>query len=125
VKVVRYFLVGGTAALVDWSIFALLSFQAEVPYLIAAAISFILATLVNYLLSIRFVFRSGARFSRGMETAMVYAVSAVGLGINLLILQFLIASLHVHPMLSKITATGIVFIWNYMIRATVIFRAAR
>jgi putative flippase GtrA len=124
VKIVRYFFAGGVAALIDWSLFALLAIFFGMPYLVAAAISFTLATLANYLLSIRFVFESGVRFSRGRETAMVYVVSAIGLGINLMILEFLVASLDVHPMASKIVATGIVFMWNYLARANVIFRRA-
>ena len=52
------------------------------PYLRVAAASFVAATLVNYLLSVRFVFVSGARFARRWEVLLVFVVSAIGLGIT-------------------------------------------
>ena len=60
-KVMRYFFVGGTAAAVDFVLFAiwpsLLACQGFHP--LGSAI---LATLVNYVLSIKHVFESGVRF---------------------------------------------------------------
>ena len=120
-RIVRYFFAGGAAALVDWSIFWLLTNVVNMPYQFAAVISFVIATFANYLLSIRFVFKSGARYSKGRETALVYVVSAIGLGINLLVLQVLVAMFALHLMVAKISATAVVFLWNYFARARLVF----
>lgn len=121
-KIVRYFFAGGAAALVDWSVFWILVRGLDVQYLVAAVISFIIATLVNYLLSVRFVFQSGVRYSRRHETALVYLVSAIGLGTNVLVLQVLVSSFAVPLLPAKIAATGVVFLWNYFARAAFIFK---
>ena len=55
-RVARYFAVGGAAACVDIGLFMLFAQGMGWPYLRVAAGSFVAATLVNYLLSVRFVF---------------------------------------------------------------------
>jgi putative flippase GtrA len=79
VRILRYFIVGGMAATVDIGFFLLFAKLAGFNYLVVAPLGFVLATWVNYQLSIRHVFRSGVRFTRGREIFLVYAVSAVGL----------------------------------------------
>jgi putative flippase GtrA len=120
-KLVRYFFVGGVAALVDFSIFALLARVSELPWFPVAIFSFAMATLVNYVLSVRHVFESGVRFSRRHEMILVYAVSGVGLGINQGVLWMCIESAQLDLLLGKILATGTVFFWNYAGRHYFIF----
>lgn len=121
----RYFLVGGAAACVDIGLFLLFAKGFGLPYLRVAAASFVIATLVNYLLSVRFVFRSGQRFGRRWEIAMVYLVSGVGLALNQLILFVCVEMVQLGLLLSKLTATGAVFFWNYFARRFLIFGSAR
>jgi putative flippase GtrA len=121
VRIVRYFFVGGAAAAVDISLYALFAQVLGYPYLFVAACTFVLATAVNYLLSIRHVFESGIRFGKQKEVALVFAVSAVGLGINQAVLYVLVESFQAHLMAAKIAATGAVFAWNYLLRARLIF----
>jgi putative flippase GtrA len=121
----RYFLVGGTAACVDIGLFALFAKVLGLPYLRVATASFVLATLVNYWLSIRFVFVSGQRFRRRWEVAMVFAVSAAGLAFNSGILWICVEQGHLGLMVAKLAATGVVFFWNYFARRVLIFGALR
>jgi putative flippase GtrA len=121
--IARYFLVGGTCAGVDLAIFLLLAQHFGLPYMRVAAGSFVIATLMNYFLSVRFVFVSGVRFRRRWEIAMVFAVSAVGLVLNQLILFACIEVAHLNLLFSKLAATGTVFFWNYFARRAFIFGA--
>ena len=121
----RYFLVGGAAACVDIGLFMLFAQHLGFPYLRVAAASFVAATLVNYFLSVRFVFVSGVRFRRRWEIAMVFAVSAMGLLVNQLILSACIELLQLGLLYSKLAATGTVFFWNYLARRAFIFAAPR
>ncbi len=123
--IARYFLVGGAAACVDIGLFMLLAQSAGMPYQAAAAASFLLATLVNYVLSVRFVFVSGARFGRKSELALVYAVSAAGLAINALVLWAGVEAAGLPLLPAKLAATGLVFFWNYFARRHFVFGAAR
>jgi putative flippase GtrA len=120
--IVRYFLVGGTAALVDWTLFGVFAMWLGWPWFPVALSSFLVATLVNYVLSVRYVFQSGVRFSTPQEVMMVFTVSAVGLLLNQAILWIWIEGAHWNGMVGKIQATGVVFLWNYSIRRFYIFR---
>jgi putative flippase GtrA len=117
----RYFVVGGVSALADWAVFALMLYVFELHYLLAATVSFILATALNYLLSVRYVFGNGRR-DRNQRIFLLYAVSIVGVGFNLGLLTVGINFLDLHPMLSKVLATGAVFGWNFVARYYLVFQ---
>jgi putative flippase GtrA len=125
VKLFLYFLVGGTAAVVDIGVFGLLVKVMGWPWFPVAMFSFVLATVVNYILSIRFVFKSGVRFTRHTELLLIFVVSALGLAVNQAVLWLLIANLHWDPLLAKVTATGSVFFWNYWARRHLVFKPAQ
>ena len=71
-RIGRYFVVGGVAACMDIGLFMLFAQHYAFPYLRVAAATFVFATLVNYVLSVRFVFMSGVRFRRRWEIALVF-----------------------------------------------------
>lgn len=118
----KYIGVGSIAALVDISIFTVFAKLLGFNYLIVALVSFAIATLVNYFLSIKYVFKSGARYTKSTEIFAVYIVSFFALLINEIILYVLIDLLFIEMIFSKIMATGIVFSWNYLIRKNYIFK---
>ena len=124
-RIARYFVVGGVAACVDIGLFLLFAQYLGLPYLRVSAATFVAATLVNYWLSIRFVFVSGARFRRRWELVLVFVVSAVGLALNQAILAFGVESLRMALLPSKLLATGAVFFWNYFARRVLVFGAVR
>lgn len=121
-KIIKYFFVGGVAAALDISIFYVFAQKLGYNYLLVAPIGFILATLLNYYLSIRLVFIKGTRFSPGMEIVAIFVVSTIALIINQACLYVSIDMLHINKMLSKIGATGVVFFWNYFLRNNYVFK---
>jgi putative flippase GtrA len=120
---VRYFIVGGIAALINLAVFAALVRGLDVGVYAAAFVSFAIATLVNYLLSVRLVFVSGARFGKSREIALVYLVSAAGLAVNQLILFLLVDLLYADALFAQAAALGTVFLWNYGIRRGFVFKS--
>jgi putative flippase GtrA len=119
-QLIKYVGVGGTAALVEWTSFALLIRAARLHYLAAVTISFIIATAVNYLLSVFFVFVRG-RHPAHKELILLYAVSAFGLFMNLLLMSLFVGFFSLQKMPSKIAATGIIFFWNFGARKMWVF----
>lgn len=118
-----YLVVGGSAAIVEWSTFALMYISMGAHYMLATTVAFILATLANFHLGRRLTFRNAkSGMSRNTEMAAVYMISAVGLGLNMLLMYVLVARLGLHGMLSKIIATGIVLIWNFLIRKIYLYK---
>ncbi len=123
-QIVRYFFVGGVAAVVDIAVFAALINLLDVHYLVAGVAGFLLATGVNYVLSVRHVFAAGARFSRRKELLAVYAVSAVGLLWHQAALYAGVEMLGMNVYAAKIGAIALVFFWNFFLRKHFVFAPA-
>jgi putative flippase GtrA len=109
---------------VDIGLFVMIIRVLNVPWLYASTISFAIATLVNYILSIRHVFESQTRYARHHELTLVFLVSGIGLLLNQLILYALFAMACLNILFSKIAATGLVFFWNFSARQKFIFGPA-
>lgn len=120
-KFCRYFLVGGASALVDWACFTIFLYIADLHYLLAGIGSFIFATALNYVLSVRYVFEGG-RYSRRTEITLVYFVSGISILINLGVLGGMVELLDAHPLIAKIFGTGAAFGWNFGARYFWVFR---
>lgn len=121
-RILKYFVVGGIAAIIDLIIFVIFAKFFGFQYLIVGAVGFLIATLVNYGLSIQHVFYSGVRFSKASEVSLVILVSSIGLFINQMILFLLIGILNWDMVFAKIMATGSAFFWNYYSRKNYIFK---
>ena len=71
-KFFRYAGVGATAATVDFLIFAVFVKLLNFNYLAGGAVGFIIATTINYFLSVRFVFESGVRLGQFSVAVLVF-----------------------------------------------------
>jgi len=120
-RLFKYFFVGGAAAVVDIGLFSLFASYLGWPWIPVSIATFILATFVNYLLSIQFVFKSGIRHQKHVELIGVFVVSGLALFVNQLVLYAAIEILGMQLIISKIIATGTVFFWNYFGRSKFIF----
>jgi putative flippase GtrA len=121
-KFIKYFIVGGIAALINIIIFFIFAKVLRFNYFAIGALAFIVATFINYILSIKYVFKSGIRFDKQKELFWIYIVSIIGLIENEVILYLFVNLLHAEIMISQIIAIGIVFIWNYIARNNFVFK---
>jgi putative flippase GtrA len=124
IELPRYFVVSCCALLVDAAVLLLLNSGLSVPYLPAAALSFILGGVVAYLLSKRFVWDTGDH-AKTHELPLFVLLGLVGLGVNALILFALVGGLHLPVMLAKAFAAGCTFLCNYTLRRQFVFSKAR
>jgi putative flippase GtrA len=120
-KIIRYFFVGGAAAVVDICLYTIFAVYLEYNYFVVASGSFVIALLVNYFLSIKYIFKSGVRFSSKHEILVVFIASGIGLLMTLIMLYFMIEVVGLDKFISKVVSTGLVFGWNYSIRNYYIF----
>jgi putative flippase GtrA len=120
-RLLKYSFVGGVAAICDIGLFSIFAGYLGWPWFSVSVATFIFATLVNYFLSIRFVFESGARYKKHVEIVAVYFVSALALVVNQLALYIAIEVFGWNLIVSKLLATGTVFFWNYFGRSKFIF----
>jgi putative flippase GtrA len=122
-KFVKYFIVGGISAIVNVIIFFIFAEVMRYNYFAIGALAFIVATFVNYILSIKYVFKSGIRFGKHKELFWIYVVSIIGLIENEVILYLFASLLRIEIMISQIIAIGAVFFWNYIARNSFVFRS--
>ena len=122
-----YFCVGGVAALVEWSVFSLLEYLLDIPYLLATALAFLVSTTVNWILGRTFTFKNSAyQKKKTKEVFLIFSVSAVGLAFNLLLMVLFVDVIGMNTnflkTVAKILATGIVFVWNFLSRKLWIYK---
>lgn len=119
----RYLLVGGTAFMVDFGLFYLLLRMAVLHYLVAATLAYLAGLLVNYLLSIAWVFEYRRLSHRGQEFLIFAAIGVVGVGLNALLIHFIATSLQITYLQSKLLAAILILLSNFGARKLLLFTA--
>ena len=116
----RYAIVGGIAFCIDVTVLFILTEYGDVYYLISNIFAFSIGLLTNYMLSIVWVFNERRLDSIKEEFISFAIIGLVGLGIGQFILWgFTVGGLYY--MYSKIIATMVVFIWNFIVRKKFLF----
>ena len=115
-QITRFAVVGGSAFLIDYRIMILLTELCGINYLISSAISFTVSVIYNYLLSVHWVFNVTEDRSQKQDFAVFIVLSVIGLGINQLIMWVCVDKLQIFYMISKIGATAIVMVYNFITR---------
>ena len=116
-----YFIVCVLATIVEWAAFYVLNSLFAVHYAFATTLAFILSTAANWLFGRLILFRDSKQ-NTAKELVKIYMVSIIGLLMNIAIMFVAIEKLGIQDMIAKIIATGIVFIWNFLIRKLVIYK---
>lgn len=111
----KFAIVGVIAALVDVGVLVALKEVFRVEVLISSAISFCVSVVVNYLLSMAFVFKSKKQ-SKIKEFIIFVVLSVGGLGLNQLILWVGTEYTSIYYLIVKILAMVIVPIYNFITR---------
>lgn len=114
IQFIRYGFVSAVALAVDMGFLFCLTEYIGIPYLLSATLSFMCGLLVNYLLSIRYVF-SNSKYDRSREFVLYSIIGLGGLMINDGVIYFLVR-LNIWYMLAKAVSTGIGFLFNFMCR---------
>ncbi len=118
-QIIRFCVVGGTAFLIEFGIFWLCTHVFGINYLISNCIAFTLSVIYNYILSILWVFDTKKQ-NKVVEMIIFIALSIVGLGLNELILWISVDFMHIGYMISKVAATAIVMVYNFISRKLIL-----
>lgn len=115
----KFGVVGVIATLIDYGILMVLSQLCGVDPVLAGGISFVVSLVFNYLASMKFVFARKEEMSRRKEFAIFVVLSLIGLAINQVIMWLGVSALGDDALAvtaSKIVATAVVMIWNFVSR---------
>ena len=122
IRLFRYLFVGGAAFIIDFiSLFILADFFG-IYYLISAAISFILGLIINYVLSISWVFNKRKLKNRQFEFGIFAVIGIIGLGFNEIVIWFFTQNIQIYYLISKIFAAVIILFWNFFARKYMLFK---
>ena len=120
---IRYVFVGGIATVVDWGVLFLLTEYAHIHHLVSAIIAFVAGLITNFFLSKLLVFKANeARVNAVMEFVSYAVIGVIGLGITELIMFLFTDCLNTHYMISKVIATAVVLVWNYLARKLILYK---
>lgn len=121
-SVFTYAIVGFSGTLVDWLIYWILAKKIGLYYLASTVIAIVIATFANWLLGRLIAFRNAERKNLATEILSIYAVGAVGIGLNTLLMYIIHGVFGLNDMFSKVLASFLVFFYNYSIRTFVIYK---
>ena len=115
-KFIKFCLVGFTGVFVDFGITFVCKEFLKVQKYVSNALGFSIAATTNYFLNRVWTFQSHNPHV-GLEFTRFFMIALIGLGINLLILWTMTGKFKVNFYVSKLAATLLVTIWNFLINA--------
>lgn len=116
IQIFKFIIVGGIVTILDWILYYILYNYLKISPLVANIISFSISTIYNYWASTKWVFDVNKNKSRKKLFIEFVLFSAIALGLTELLLWIGIEVLLMNAMLSKIVATIIVMVFNFITR---------
>lgn len=114
-QILKFGVVGVIAFAIDYSLLYVLTEVFGIYYLISSVVSFTVSLIFNYIASIKWVF-DVTKKQTAKEIIIFIILSVIGLGINQLILYLMTDLWAIYYMFSKLVATAIVMVWNFITR---------
>ncbi len=112
----KFALVGFASLAVEYLFLGYFLQALNMNYLMATTIAFIISIVVNYVLSMRYVFSHKQDMSRRREFTIFAVLSAIGLGLNDLYMFVGVSILNIGTMAMKLISTFFVTWYNYFSR---------
>ena len=122
---VRYLVTGGLAFAVDYGLFVLCYDKFGWHYLLANLVGLVAGLVINYIMSVVWVFSECKRVLENKKTAEfgIFAVVGIaGIGINQLLMYLMVGNFDWNAKVSKIVAAALVLMWNFGARKLMLFR---
>lgn len=134
-EILRFLIVGGLATVFDYLAFFLfrevLLPKNSICLGISTAIGFIVGLIVNYILSIIYVYKNGREKGKSVKAFIIFTIVGVigllitegGMYLGDIMYFYIDGTYHGMPeILMKCIMTGIVLVWNYVGRKILIFK---
>ena len=118
-QIVKFGIVGVVATIVDYTLLMLLSQVVGIDAVVSAGISYCVSLVLNYLLSMRYVFSHRENLSRSREFVTFVVLSLIGFGLNELVMWLgtrALGTTGIAVTVTKAIATAIVMVWNFVSR---------
>lgn len=128
-QIFKFAIVGGISFVVDFLVYGVSCNVLGIHYIIAGLLGFTISVIVNYTLSMRFVFKSKEDMRKDKEFVIFVVLSLIGMVLNSVILYICIDLIYMYwawlnqildieimNLAAKVIATGIVMVYNFVTR---------
>ena len=116
IQIFKFTIVGGIATVIDFLGIYIFKELFHIPVLISNTLSFIIATVYNYIASVRWVINVDENKDKKKTFVTFIIFSVIGLILNDLIMWFTIDMFKIYYMIGKLIATCFVMIFNFITR---------
>ncbi len=123
-KFLKFSAVGLSGLFIDFGITFIAKEKLQIPKYIANAIGFISAATSNYYFNRIWTFESNNP-EIFMEYTEFFMISIIGLGLNTLLLWFLVSRFKMNFYVGKIFAIALVTVWNFLANMFITFNPER
>lgn len=113
-QIVKFGVVGIVCFGIDYGMMILLTELGDLDYLFSCGVSFSVSVVVNYLLSMRFVFQSKKDGNKVKEFIVFAVLSITGLLLTEALMWTGVERIGLHYMFAKVAVTGIVMVYNFV-----------
>ena len=120
-QTIRFLVVGGATFTIDMVLLLVLAEYLGVYYLFSAAIAFLIASIINYLLSTLAVFKTGRHKNKIKEIIYFLLFTSVGVILNHSVIYFCTNTFMINLSISKGFSTVIVTIFNFLTKKHFVF----
>ncbi len=115
-QIFRFAIVGFIATLIDFAFLYIFKEFCHFNTIISNTMSFTISVIYNYIASVKWVFNVNKEKSKRTNFILFIIFSVVGLLFNDLIMYLCVDRLNIYYLISKIIATIIVMIFNFITR---------
>lgn len=116
-QIIKFVFVGGTAFLIDYYLLLFLTNTMNIHYVVSNVISFCVSVIYNYILSAFWVFEMDKNKSKTQTFVVFIVLSVIGLLINTVVVFLFYDATKIFALsISKIIATAIVMVYNFVSR---------
>ena len=120
-QTIRFLVVGGSTFIIDMVLLLVLAEYLGVHYLFSAAVAFFIASIINYLLSLLAVFKTGRHENKKKEFIYFLFFTSVGTILNNAIIYASTNIFLLNLPISKLFSTVIVTIFNFLTKKHFVF----
>ncbi|MDO4292121.1 MAG: GtrA family protein [Eubacteriales bacterium] len=119
-QIMKFGVVGFLCFFIEYALLILLKELLGFPVILANTVAFTVSAIVNYILSILFVFDTDKKANKGMQFAVFFLLAVGGLILNNIVLK--LGTMVLDPfwsrsyILVKPFATGVVMVYNFITR---------
>ena len=115
-KIIKFSIVGGIATIIDFACLYIFKEFLNFNIIFANTLSFIISVTYNYIASIVWVFDINKEKNKKIQFILFILFSIFGLVLNNIILYILTDIFNMYYLISKVVATFIVMIFNFITR---------